>query len=486
MAGGGREAEGGGALYVLALAAMVAPALLVSRLEAAVPRRARSRLPRAVPSGWWSSRISFFPPPPPQPDQSEGQEKNPGPQRPAAAAKDPPEKQKKRKSYPRPRPDPGAAGERPAKRPKRCLHCNAAETPQRRSGPMGRGTLCNACGVWYNKTGALPELVPVDPPVESPISEPEEPGAIYLVRRSAAERRPPRTEAPAPRPATSCLNCGSSEPPELREGPMGRREVCTACGERYKKGRRLPECQPAVRPVTDSPPHSPITANSPPDSPIWEPEAPRSSVCLARKSSKNGKTPWRPKDTGKSCMHCGSVKTPQWREGPMGRGTLCNACGVRYKQGRLLPEYRPMASPTFLPSQHANHHRQVLRLHKQKPRSNDQEPSQLPPGTNGVNQKWESKDQEPSQLPPATHSVTKLTPIRDKHQTNMPDCSYKEPVCDDHPTDMPGCTDEEPVEAPGCTHNPPIDVPRPSSLDSLLLDGPSAPLIVESDEFAIS
>lgn len=474
MAGGGREAEGGGALYVLALAAMVAPALLVSRLEA------------AVPSGWWSSRISFFPPPPPQPDQSEGQEKNPGPQRPAAAAKDPPEKQKKRKSYPRPRPDPGAAGERPAKRPKRCLHCNAAETPQRRSGPMGRGTLCNACGVWYNKTGALPELVPVDPPVESPISEPEEPGAIYLVRRSAAERRPPRTEAPAPRPATSCLNCGSSEPPELREGPMGRREVCTACGERYKKGRRLPECQPAVRPVTDSPPHSPITANSPPDSPIWEPEAPRSSVCLARKSSKNGKTPWRPKDTGKSCMHCGSVKTPQWREGPMGRGTLCNACGVRYKQGRLLPEYRPMASPTFLPSQHANHHRQVLRLHKQKPRSNDQEPSQLPPGTNGVNQKWESKDQEPSQLPPATHSVTKLTPIRDKHQTNMPDCSYKEPVCDDHPTDMPGCTDEEPVEAPGCTHNPPIDVPRPSSLDSLLLDGPSAPLIVESDEFAIS
>ena len=52
----------------------------------------------------------------------------------------------------------------------------------------------------------------------------------------------------------------------------------------------------------------------------------------------------------------------------MGPKTLCNACGVRYKSGRLLPEYRPAASPTFSVSQHSNSHKKVLemRRHKEK------------------------------------------------------------------------------------------------------------------------
>ncbi|GMH03704.1 hypothetical protein Nepgr_005543 [Nepenthes gracilis] len=66
------------------------------------------------------------------------------------------------------------------------------------------------------------------------------------------------------------------------------------------------------------------------------------------------------------CLHCGADKTPQWRTGPMGPKTLCNACGVRYKSGRLMPEYRPAASPTFVPVKHSNSHRKVLELRKQK------------------------------------------------------------------------------------------------------------------------
>ncbi|GMI90337.1 BLUE MICROPYLAR END 3-ZINC FINGER, GATA TRANSCRIPTION FACTOR 8, BLUE MICROPYLAR END 3 [Hibiscus trionum] len=62
------------------------------------------------------------------------------------------------------------------------------------------------------------------------------------------------------------------------------------------------------------------------------------------------------------CMHCEITKTPQWRAGPMGPKTLCNACGVRYKSGRLFPEYRPAASPTFLPSLHSNSHKKVLEM----------------------------------------------------------------------------------------------------------------------------
>ncbi|KAL3523464.1 hypothetical protein ACH5RR_016298 [Cinchona calisaya] len=69
-----------------------------------------------------------------------------------------------------------------------------------------------------------------------------------------------------------------------------------------------------------------------------------------------------PSQAVRKCMHCEITKTPQWRAGPMGPKTLCNACGVRYKSGRLFPEYRPAASPTFVPSLHSNSHKKVLEM----------------------------------------------------------------------------------------------------------------------------
>ncbi|XP_047338750.1 GATA transcription factor 4-like [Impatiens glandulifera] len=71
-------------------------------------------------------------------------------------------------------------------------------------------------------------------------------------------------------------------------------------------------------------------------------------------------------DLARRCTHCASEKTPQWRTGPLGPKTLCNACGVRYKSGRLVPEYRPAASPTFVLTQHSNSHRKVMELRRQK------------------------------------------------------------------------------------------------------------------------
>ncbi|KAG6412703.1 hypothetical protein SASPL_125388 [Salvia splendens] len=64
----------------------------------------------------------------------------------------------------------------------------------------------------------------------------------------------------------------------------------------------------------------------------------------------------------RKCLHCEITKTPQWRAGPMGPKTLCNACGVRYKSGRLFPEYRPAASPTFVLSLHSNSHKKVTEM----------------------------------------------------------------------------------------------------------------------------
>ncbi|GAU15868.1 hypothetical protein TSUD_40890 [Trifolium subterraneum] len=83
---------------------------------------------------------------------------------------------------------------------------------------------------------------------------------------------------------------------------------------------------------------------------------PAAAAAPADSGDQNGSLPVR------KCMHCEITKTPQWRAGPMGPKTLCNACGVRYKSGRLFPEYRPAASPTFCPALHSNSHKKVLEM----------------------------------------------------------------------------------------------------------------------------
>ena len=62
-------------------------------------------------------------------------------------------------------------------------------------------------------------------------------------------------------------------------------------------------------------------------------------------------------DGTKCCTKCGSTRTPQWREGPYGAKTLCNACGVKrtrklraeqegtMKKPRKSPQKRPKQAP---------------------------------------------------------------------------------------------------------------------------------------------
>ncbi|PWZ37144.1 GATA transcription factor 5 [Zea mays] len=87
---------------------------------------------------------------------------------------------------------------------------------------------------------------------------------------------------------------------------------------------------------------------------------------LPTNSSGAGAAASQPGPSDRRCSHCGVQKTPQWRAGPEGAKTLCNACGVRYKSGRLLPEYRPACSPTFVSSIHSNSHRKVLEMRRKK------------------------------------------------------------------------------------------------------------------------
>uniref|UniRef100_A0A0A9D6L5 GATA-type domain-containing protein n=1 Tax=Arundo donax TaxID=35708 RepID=A0A0A9D6L5_ARUDO len=430
-AGGGgekkREREGA-VFYVLALPVALPLPVAVSRMDAAVPRKARTCRPRAKPSGWWAFRL-----PVPRPEEA----KNPPeearlPVPPPSAAKNTPEEARP----PRPQrlrvrlrvsptPDLGTAApvmkKKPAKRARKCLQCGSAETPQWRSGPMGRSTLCNTCGVRLRAAGALRET----------------------------EHRPP--------PATA-------------------RTVALQ--------PRRPE-----RPASDFPP----------DSSIWEPQAPLPDVYLVRKSSKRRrpprkeaapapaiylvkkKKPWRPRNTGQRCLHCGSTSTPQWREGPMGRHTLCNACGVRYRQGRLLPEYRPAASPTFVPSEHANRHREVLQLHRQRQGKNHRPPPPEQPGRNG--------DSADAPEPDGDDLIDELHLRRHRKDEYPPTPLHRplpQPVDDSLAGDLRVGGNNDSADALlGCGGgNDPTDMP--SSLDSLLLEGPSAPLIVDSDEFLVS
>ncbi|KAL5700981.1 hypothetical protein ACHQM5_026368 [Ranunculus cassubicifolius] len=39
-------------------------------------------------------------------------------------------------------------------------------------------------------------------------------------------------------------------------------------------------------------------------------------------------------DSKKTCVDCGTAKTPLWRGGPAGPKSLCNACGIKYRKKR--------------------------------------------------------------------------------------------------------------------------------------------------------
>ncbi|KAJ3301818.1 hypothetical protein HDV03_000285, partial [Kappamyces sp. JEL0829] len=63
---------------------------------------------------------------------------------------------------------------------------------------------------------------------------------------------------------------------------------------------------------------------------------------------------------GRKCQYCGATETPQWRRGPGGKRTLCNACGVKWSSGRLhIPKNMippPPQAPVQNTSETESHH----------------------------------------------------------------------------------------------------------------------------------
>lgn len=160
--------------------------------------------------------------------------------------------------------------------------------------------------------------------------------------------------APGSKPQTP--ESSSSETLPSRNAPFFQPETPLPGKARSKRSRAAP-CDWSTRLL-----HLPTPSES--DSTNQKPLSPTSKTTLSKKreSKQNDSESY----SGRKCLHCGSEKTPQWRTGPMGPKTLCNACGVRFKSGRLVPEYRPAASPTFVSAKHSNSHRKVLELRRQK------------------------------------------------------------------------------------------------------------------------
>ncbi|KAI4337506.1 hypothetical protein L6164_015913 [Bauhinia variegata] len=146
------------------------------------------------------------------------------------------------------------------------------------------------------------------------------------------------------------------QPEQNRNNPIFNREVSVPAKARSKRSRGHP-CNWTTRLVV----LSPNTSSSEQDVIIPTPGKKEGKPAPRKKESGDGSG-----GDGRKCLHCATDKTPQWRTGPMGPKTLCNACGVRYKSGRLVPEYRPAASPTFVLTKHSNSHRKVLELRRQK------------------------------------------------------------------------------------------------------------------------
>ena len=63
-----------------------------------------------------------------------------------------------------------------------------------------------------------------------------------------------------------------------------------------------------------------------------------SMIAEAQESCKARKRVKLPDMPARRCGYCGARNTVQWRSGPKETPILCNACGVKYRKGKLQLE----------------------------------------------------------------------------------------------------------------------------------------------------
>jgi hypothetical protein len=80
---------------------------------------------------------------------------------------------------------------------------------------------------------------------------------------------------------------------------------------------------------------SSTAAQPAPEPPAPAPPAPAAPLASTVAAAQTALDAWHDaagRKCRRGCFNCGLQKTPQWRMGPAGAKTLCNACGVRYRK----------------------------------------------------------------------------------------------------------------------------------------------------------
>ncbi|UZJ53342.1 hypothetical protein CBS101457_002662 [Exobasidium rhododendri] len=81
---------------------------------------------------------------------------------------------------------------------------------------------------------------------------------------------------------------------------------------------------------------------------------------------------YNPDGTLKLCQACATNSTPMWRRGPAGKSTLCNACGAKWKVGRLVvPSELPSPSAAIEEKEPASSIPSPIRADKKEEREEE-------------------------------------------------------------------------------------------------------------------
>lgn len=278
----------------------------------------------------------------------------------------------------------------------RCMHCNVTKTPQWREGPNGPKTLCNACGVCYKRGSLFPEYRPASCPTFVASLHTNSRRKVIEMRHNAGQAA---AVGASPTFLTTSVQSNSRDKViKISSKDDKARKVikksnkddkagnsCSKAVEIRKKGIHVgatflanpdsktdEEVTTPISTATSTSSHRKVMTESETSSNVGQEEAAAAATTTltptfvaSLHSNSHKKCSFQQPVTVRKCMHCEATETPLWRHGPGGPKSLCNACGIRYKSGRLFPEYHPAASPTFVSSLHSNSHKKVLEIRNQ-------------------------------------------------------------------------------------------------------------------------
>lgn len=146
-----------------------------------------------------------------------------------------------------------------------------------------------------------------------------------MVASPAPHPGPPAPDAP-PSAGDTGATVNAASPPHVENTapcsrPLSEHLLCAQPADPVTAPPLPPAAAVLASPAASAP------AAAPPTAPAAEP-ATEPAAAPAEGAEATGP---------KACVHCRATKTPLWRNGPAGPKTLCNACGVRHKLGKLLP-----------------------------------------------------------------------------------------------------------------------------------------------------